>query len=64
MGLIIIGTLIVAAWCYYSEQAVALVYKYEVYDGLRNVIRKGTFAYLFSLGLCEHHFGQNSVILT
>jgi mannitol 2-dehydrogenase len=40
-GTIIIGTLIVAAWCYYSERAGIPGYPFEMKDVLRDVLRQG-----------------------
>ena len=40
-GTIMIGTLIVAAWCHYSERAGTPGYTYEIEDGMRDMLRQG-----------------------
>ncbi|MCK5465335.1 MAG: mannitol dehydrogenase family protein, partial [Bacteroidales bacterium] len=40
-GTIMIGTLIVAAWCHYSERAGTQGYTYEIEDGMWDMLRQG-----------------------
>ena len=40
-GTILIGTLVVAAWCLYSEREGTPGHTYEVEDGMRDILRQG-----------------------
>jgi mannitol 2-dehydrogenase len=40
-GSILIGTLVLAAWCHYSEKEGAPGYEYVVMDGMRDELRRG-----------------------